>query len=284
MSNKKKGILIFAALIVLIIAEIFIADHYIKKIQTDDQSASSAQETSVSAELAADYEAEFYVSEIPDDIFAKMQGKSYKEDCTVPRDELRYVHVLHKDFNDDTQEGEIVCNRLIAEDVCEIFMELYESDYQIEKVRLIDEYDADDETSMEDNNSSSFNFRFISHTTKVSKHGRGLAIDINTLYNPYIKVTDEGETIIEPVTAEAYTDRTADFEHKINENDLCYKLFKEHGFEWGGEWQSCKDYQHFEVPDDISDKVNAGEIDADARLSELTADSSASAEESSAAE
>lgn len=283
MDKKKKAVLLIIALIVLVAVELLIANHFLNKFQEEDQAGSATQESSAQTELAADYETEFYVSEIPDDIFAEMQGKSYKEDCTVPRDELRYVHVLHKDFNDDTQEGEIVCNRLIAEDVCEIFMELYKADYQIEKVRLIDEYDADDETSMEDNNSSSFNFRFISHTTKVSKHGRGLAIDINTLYNPYIKVTDEGETIIEPVTAEAYTDRTADFEHKINENDLCYKLFKEHGFEWGGEWQSCKDYQHFEVPDDISDKVNAGEIDADARLSELTADSSASAAESSAA-
>ena len=32
---------------------------------------------------------------IPDDIFEKMQGKSYKADCTVPREDLRYLHVLH---------------------------------------------------------------------------------------------------------------------------------------------------------------------------------------------
>ena len=36
----------------------------------------------------------FYISKIPDDIFEKMQGKSYKADCTVPRDDLRYQHVL----------------------------------------------------------------------------------------------------------------------------------------------------------------------------------------------
>lgn len=40
---------------------------------------------------------------------------------------------------------------------------------------------------MSDNNSSAFNFRFISHTTKISKHGMGMAVDINTLYNPYVK-------------------------------------------------------------------------------------------------
>ncbi|MBQ3396258.1 MAG: M15 family metallopeptidase, partial [Synergistaceae bacterium] len=135
-------------------------------------------------------------------------------------------------------------------DVLDILMKLYEANYPIEKIRLVDEYDADDETSMRDNNSSSFNFRFITHTTKISKHGLGLAVDINTLYNPYVKVTKD-KTILEPATAGVYVDRTKDFTYKIDGNDLCYKLFIEHGFEWGGNWKSVKDYQHFEVPDKV---------------------------------
>lgn len=133
---------------------------------------------------------QFYISEIPDDIFEKMQGKSYKADCTLPRENLRYIHVLHVGFDNQVHEGELVVNKDIADDVLEIFKELYESGYQIEKVRLVDEYDADDEASMSDNNSSAFNFRFISHTTKISKHGMGMAVDINTLYNPYVKTVD----------------------------------------------------------------------------------------------
>ena len=142
-------------------------------------------------------------------------------------------------------EGELVVNKDIADDVLEIFKELYESGYQIEKVRLVDEYDADDEASMSDNNSSAFNFRFISHTTKISKHGMGMAVDINTLYNPYVKTVD-GELSIEPANAADYVDRSKDFSHKIDHDDLCYKLFTEHGFEWGGDWTHSKDYQHFE--------------------------------------
>ena len=38
--------------------------------------------------------------------------------------------------------------------------------------------------------------------------------------------------------------------YKINEGDLCYQLFVEHGFEWGGNWTNSKDYQHFEIPDE----------------------------------
>ena len=110
-----------------------------------------------------------------------MQGKSYKADCTLPRENLRYIHVLHVGFDNQVHEGELVVNKDIADDVLEIFKELYESGYQIEKVKLVDEYDADDEASMSDNNSSAFNFRFISHTTKISKHGMGMAVDINTI-------------------------------------------------------------------------------------------------------
>lgn len=194
----------------------------------------------------------FYISEIPNEIFTLMQGKSYKDNCTVPYEDLRYIHILHKDFEGNTKEGELVVNRLIAEDILEIFRELYNQNYPIEKVKLVDEYNADDEASMSDNNSSAFNFRFISYTTTISKHGLGLAIDINTLYNPYIK-TVNGALNIEPANATEYVDRDKEFEHKIDHNDLCYRLFTEHGFEWGGDWSSAKDYQHFEVSDAVSE-------------------------------
>lgn len=193
----------------------------------------------------ASYADDFYISEIPDDIFAKMQGKSYKEDCTVPREDLRYVHVRHMGFDGEAKDGEFVVNKAIADDVLAIFEELYKADYPIEKVRLVDEYDADDEASMSDNNSSAFNFRFISHTMRISKHGLGMAVDINTRYNPYVKTVD-GKLSIEPANGADYVDRSKDFPHKIDHEDLCYKLFKEHGFTWGGDWTHSKDYQHFE--------------------------------------
>ena len=197
------------------------------------------------ASESASIDESFYAIPIPDEIFAKMQGKSYKDDCTIPRDDLRYIHVLHKNIEGETLEGEMVCSTLIAEDLLEIFRELYEQSYPIEKMRLIDEYDANDELSMTDNNSSCFNYRTISHTNKISKHGLGIAVDINTLYNPYTKVVD-GERIIEPAAGAPYLDRDADFPYKIERGDLCYNLFISHGFEWGGDWTDRKDYQHFE--------------------------------------
>ena len=193
----------------------------------------------------------FFVTKIDDKIFAKIKGKSFKDNCTLPVEDLRYLHVLHKDLNGNTLEGEIICNAYIADDLLDIFQKLYAANYPIEKIRLVDEYNADDELSMRDNNSSCFNFRFISHTKRISKHGLGLAVDINTLYNPYIKYLEDGTRVLESATAEIYLDREKNFPYKITKNDLCYKLFTEHGFEWGGSWSDRKDYQHFEISSDI---------------------------------
>lgn len=191
----------------------------------------------------------FCISPLTDEIFERIYGKSFKKECVLPREELRYLRIPHRDIKGIEHEGEMIVNRHIANDVLEIFKLLYDNAYPIEKIRLIDEYDADDETSMRDNNSSAFNFRFISYTQKISKHGFGLAVDINPLYNPYTKIVD-GKRSIEPITGEPYLDREADFPYKIHEHDLCYKLFTERGFDWGGSWNDSKDYQHFEIPDE----------------------------------
>ncbi|SET18178.1 D-alanyl-D-alanine carboxypeptidase [Pseudobutyrivibrio sp. C4] len=215
----------------------------------EDDEVTNQGETKMTTTNVKDTE-NFYGIEFTEDseIFARIKGKSYKDDCTIPVSDLRYLHVLHVGFDGQTHEGEIICNKSIAEDLLEIFEALYEAEYPIEKIKLVDEYNAEDEASMADNNSSCFNFRFISHTTKVSNHGAGLAIDINPLYNPYVKTVD-GALSIEPANGAPYVDRSADFPYKIDETDLAYQLFTAHGFTWGGAWTSSKDYQHFEKAD-----------------------------------
>lgn len=185
---------------------------------------------------------------ITDELFRRMQGKSYKADCTVPREELRYLQVLHRDLSGQIRLGELVCNRAIAKDLLDIFRQLYEASYPIERMVLIDDYEADDERSMLANNCSAFNFRFIAGTKKLSNHSRGLAVDINPLYNPYVKQRADGSLYVSPEAGRRYADRSATFDYKITADDLCCRLFKEHGFEWGGDWTSLKDYQHFEKP------------------------------------
>ena len=196
------------------------------------------------------YQDGFYYEPLDDNIKQRITGISYPETgCTVPYEDLRYVGLLYIDFNGEEQTGELICNRAIAQDMVEIFYELYRNDYRIERIRLVDEYDGDDTLSMLDNNTSCFNYRVVDGTTTLSKHALGCAIDINPFYNPYIVYNKDGsgETYISPKGSEIYADRSQDFPYKIDENDLCYKLFTSRGFTWGGNWNSTKDYQHFQI-------------------------------------
>lgn len=189
----------------------------------------------------------FCYTPITDDVFARIKGKSYKDDCTVPRDELRYVKILHYGFDGNVHVGELIVNRKIADDVIYIFSSLYYEKYPIEKILLVDEFDADDNKSMAANNSSSFNFRTVENSDSLSLHSYGLAIDINTLYNPYVVPKKDGTTAVYPVEGTAYADRSLNCIYYIRPDDICVRLFKECGFTWGGDWTTVKDYQHFEM-------------------------------------
>ena len=200
----------------------------------------------ISGELAAD----FYIEPLSAALQRYITGVSYPTAETIPEpaitlDELRYMHILHYDFEGKVTEGELICNREIANELLEIFYELYHNEYQIEKVLLIDEYGGDNDASMEDNNTFCFHYN-AEEASVLSGHALGLAIDINPYYNPYITYDKQGGVQVSPQSAALYADRGMYFPYKIDENDLCYKLFTQHGFTWGGNWNSAKDYQHFQ--------------------------------------
>lgn len=192
-----------------------------------------------------DIESCFVSQEIPDTIFDLMYGRSYKDDCILSRSDLRYLLILHRNLEGQTVVGEMVVNKEIAADVLDIMEELFLKSYPIEKVRLIDYYDADDEKSMAANNTTCFNWRPKSGSSQLSKHALGLAIDINPLYNPYYKFFEGTETV-RPIEGTPYIDRLSGYPYQIEEDDDCYNAFISHGFTWGGSWRSVTDYQHFE--------------------------------------
>ena len=184
---------------------------------------------------------------IPDSVWTTMQGRTWHDNPYINRSDLRYLRISHYNLEGRIHVGELICNKLIAQKLLAIFRELYRAHYPIQQIRLPDNYGADDERQMRANNTSCFCYRNVSGSKNLSKHARGLAIDINPLYNPYIRYSKkDGSQIVEPATGKPYIDRKADFPYKITTNDLCYKLFIKHGFSWGGAWRTMKDYQHFE--------------------------------------
>ncbi|MDE7352924.1 MAG: M15 family metallopeptidase [Acetatifactor sp.] len=201
-----------------------------------------------------EYQEGFYYEPLSDRLCRYITGISYPAESgdenaappAITLDQLRYVHILHYDFEGNSVEGELICNASIAQDLVEIFYELHRNEYMLEKVLLIDEYNGDDTASMEDNNTSCFNYRVVEGTQTLSRHAYGLAVDVNPLYNPYITYEKDGTEIVSPAAALDYADRSARFAYKIDDEDLCYKLFTSHGFTWGGNWNQSKDYQHFQ--------------------------------------
>ena len=175
------------------------------------------------------------------EVEARILGRSYPEGCPVRMDDLRYLRILHYGFDGEIHLGEMVCNAAVADDLLDIFMSLFDAKYRIASVKLIDDFGADDSASMAADNSSCFNFRPKTGQRALSAHALGLAVDINPVENPYV----HGERIL-PAAGAKFADRSRRSEHMIDKEDLCYKLFKEKGFQWGGEWRSAKDYQHFE--------------------------------------
>lgn len=188
----------------------------------------------------------FRAEEIADCTMERMLGRSYPAGCPVRRSDLRYLIIPHYDGHGHVRLGEMVCNRAIADDLVAVFRELFRVGYPVERMVLIDEFDADDQASMAANNTSCFNYRTVAGSSRLSRHALGMAIDINPLYNPYVRSVGS-RRIIMPQAGKAYVDRTrSDIPYKITLRDAAYKLFRQHGFKWGGSWRTRKDYQHFQ--------------------------------------
>ena len=187
-----------------------------------------------------------------DPVYLRIYGRSYQENDYISLADLRYLRMVHYNFDGRIQVGEMIVNVQIADDVLFIFRELFQRGYQIRKMHLIDDYwtgegVSSDAASVTDDNTSCFCFRRAANTDTLSRHALGLAIDLNPLENPFLTFDEDGNVNILPEEGTPYAfDRSPDIPHVITESDDAYILFSERGFNWGGHWSSPIDYQHFE--------------------------------------
>lgn len=185
-----------------------------------------------------------------DDVYNRIIGKSYVDNPNVALSDLRYLTISYYNFDHQVKEGEMIVNKAIADDVINIFKELYDIEYEIYSMRLIDDFwtgdgDTSDTASCDANNTSSFCYREITGGGNLSNHAWGCAIDINPQQNPYVSYKS-GSPKWSHENANDYIDRSVVKDHMIVESDECYSIFAKYGFGWGGAWKTIKDYQHFE--------------------------------------
>lgn len=185
-----------------------------------------------------------------DNLYQRINGKSYRENDYVPLHTLRYLKLPHYNFDGQIQVGELIVNQDVMEDVFEIFQELFEAEYQIQSMYLVDNYwtgdpDSTDSASIDVNNTSAFCYRQITGGGRLSNHAYGRAIDLNPQQNPYVSYSS-GSPKWAHSNANDYIARDTGLPHVITHDDLAYQVFTKHGFRWGGDWNNPKDYQHFD--------------------------------------
>lgn len=176
------------------------------------------------------------VRPIDDDVRARMTH-SWRPGCPVPLRDLRYVTVSFVGFGGNSRRGELVVHRAHAASMVSVFERLYEARFPIRRMRLVDEYEGDDDASMAANNTSAFNCRYKSRTTTWSEHAYGKAIDLNPVQNPYVY-----RGVADPPAGQKYVDRSPLRKGMVTRG--VRKHFAAVGWEWGGHWV-VKDYQHF---------------------------------------
>lgn len=188
-------------------------------------------------------EAIFSAEPLPEYVLDIIRGRSFRDYAPFDYSFLSYLTITHIDFSGQRRIGHMIVAAELADEVLDIFREIYEYGFPIYRIRLIDFYGTQDYLSMADNNSVAFNFRNIAGTNRLSRHALGRAIDINPIQNPYIR----GSTVW-PDAGQNYLDRFYVRPGMIVRGDVVYRAFTSRGWTWGGNWTLPRDYHHFERP------------------------------------
>jgi hypothetical protein len=197
----------------------------------------------VSAEASAARTTPFRasVTAIPSSLRQTMTGVSWRPGCPVPLHDLRVVRVTHWGFDDRVHTGRLVVHRDVADDVLTVLRRLYAARFPIRRMVPVDAYGASDFRSIEADNTSAFNCRFVEGTNRWSEHAYGRAIDLNPIENPYVSAN--GTTSHR--ASRPYLQRAPYRQGMAVAGGVVVRAFDAVGWGWGGRWAGVKDYQHF---------------------------------------
>jgi peptidoglycan L-alanyl-D-glutamate endopeptidase CwlK len=164
---------------------------------------------------------------------------------TEIRKRQKVVKLKYYSSDGKIHQGQLVIDGELKNDIKKVFALALKERFPIYSVipisdrRFRKDGRWDDELSMEANNTSAFNYREITGGGRLSNHAYGRAIDINTFLNPYIK-----DSMVLPHGAKYDPNIVGTF----TSDHLIVRAFLQLGWDWGGNWMSPKDYQHFEKP------------------------------------
>ena len=181
------------------------------------------------------------VSPIPPSLQRAMTGASWRPGCPVHLHDLRVVRASHHGFDGRVRTGRLIVHRDVAADVLSVLRRLYAARFPIRRMVPVDAYGASDFRSIEADNTSAFNCRYVDGTTRWSEHAYGRAIDLNPIENPYI--ASSGTTSHR--ASRPYLRRSPYRRGMAVEGGVVVRAFAAVGWNWGGRWSGVRDYQHF---------------------------------------
>lgn len=170
-----------------------------------------------------------------------MTGVSWRPGCPVPLRDLRVVRATHWSFDGRVHTGRLIVHRDVAEDVLTVLRRLYAARFPIRRMVPVDAYGASDFRSIEADNTSAFNCRYVDGTRRWSEHAYGRAVDVNPIENPF--VTASGTT--SHAASRSFLRRSPYRRGMSVEGGALVRAFDAVGWGWGGRWRGAKDYQHF---------------------------------------
>lgn len=167
-------------------------------------------------------------------------GETWSPACPVGLADLRYLTLSFRGFDGAAHTGELVVNTAVAEDVVEVFRQLFVENFPLEQMRLPTTADLEAPATGDGNNSAGYVCRAARGQARFSEHAYGLAVDLNPFQNPMVK----GDLVL-PELAGAYVPRDPGRPGLHHPDGPAVRAFAAVGWTWGGTWRSSKDYMHF---------------------------------------
>ncbi len=171
----------------------------------------------------------------------RMSGVSWRPGCPVPLRDLRVVRATHRGFDGRDRVGTLIVHRDVAARVLAALRRLHADGFPIRRMVPVDAYGGSDFRSIEADNTSAFNCRYVDGTTRWSEHAYGRAVDVNPIENPYVGAS--GTT--SHAASRPYLLRTPFRPGMAAEGRALVRAFDAAGWGWGGRWSGARDYQHF---------------------------------------
>jgi D-alanyl-D-alanine carboxypeptidase len=182
------------------------------------------------------------VGPVPPDVLAR---STWREECPVSVEELSYLTVTFYGFDGLPHIGELIVNARYGEAMLGVFRTVYEQRFPLEQMRVITYPELDAPPTGDFNDTTGFVCRpVVASDSGWSMHAYGLAVDLNPFHNPYLR-----NDVVVPELASAYTDRASKRPGMLLADDpssiAIIDAFADIGWEWGGNWQTLKDWMHF---------------------------------------